>query len=70
MFRVLLPVHLDGTLKKGHIECDLSTKDYARMQQLEDNERIKFLMEGGNLIIDSYEVKNITPCGDYETYKI
>ena len=47
-----------GHLRNGHYELKLTDEEFAEFQQLSDDGKASWLVEG-NFIVDSYEVDDI-----------
>lgn len=53
--------YVQGFLRGGHLELELSEEDYNEFKSLPKKEQIDWITDCGELIIDSYRVE------DYET---
>lgn len=53
--------YVQGFLRSGHFELELSEEDYNKFKSSSEEEQIDWITDCGELIIDSYRVE------DYET---
>ena len=48
-----------GHLRYGHYELELNDEDYKAYKNLSDEDRISWIEEDGEFIVDDYEIDDI-----------
>lgn len=62
--KITQDVCLDGYLRRGHYELELSSEQYEEFKKLSKEEQEQWITEG-NLIIDDYRVNHCEVASDY-----
>lgn len=62
MIRLNVPCdYVQGHLRTGHYEVEMSNEDYFDFcTNLSEREQLDFIMSEGKLIVDSYEVDDVS----------
>lgn len=51
--------YVTGHLRYGHWELELSDKDYNEYKNLSEEDKIFWIEDNGNFIVDDYEIDDI-----------
>ena len=70
MKRIVWNVELQGLLKTGHIECDLTEEEYRDLHRLDEEQQWEYLNKIGKISVDSYAITAVKPKGDFEAFKL
>lgn len=54
---------VQGFLRSGHFELELSEEDYNKFKSSSEEEQINWITDCGELIIDSYRVEDYKTSG-------
>lgn len=59
--------YVSGHLRTGHYELNLTHEEYIEYKALSEEEQDNWIKEGGNFIVDDYEVNDV---GSIESVEI
>lgn len=59
MKTIILNCTLNGYLRYGHYEAELTSEEYEEFSQLDEDAKKKYAQRKGNLILDDYRVNDV-----------
>lgn len=68
MKTVILNCTVCGYLKNGHYELDLDDERWEKFNSLDEEDKIDYIRNWGNMVIDNWSLEDCFPDDDFEVY--